>query len=284
VSQRRRRARRSALLGVVLAAGVLAALPAGAGPRHAATEASAGPPHAATEASAGPRHAAADASAGARPPRPDVSARMPQPGLAGDAVGSLPRPHVLAAALRAYGCALAREELARPVLAVIDYSLPSTERRLWVIDLDAGRATRHELVAHGRGSGELMAEQFSNLEGSHQSSLGLFVTRATYRGRHGLSLRLAGLEPGVNDRAESRAIVMHGARYVSEAHAERWGRLGRSLGCPALDRDVAAEVIAELRGGAALFAYAEDPEWLAASPYQRCAPREASARVDTASR
>ena len=101
-------------------------------------------------------------------------------------------------------------------LAVIDYSLPSTQPRLWVFDLDRGRLLFEELVAHGRGTGERLAEHFSNVEGSQMSSLGLFRAADTYDGANGYSLRLHGLEPGFNDRALERAIVMHGAPYVSE--------------------------------------------------------------------
>jgi hypothetical protein len=162
-------------------------------------------------------------------------------------------------------------------LTVIDYSRPSSEPRLFVLDL-AQRALRHqELVAHGRGSGEHLATRFSNQPGSLQSSLGLFVTLGTYVGRHGRSLRLLGLEPGFNDRAEERAIVMHGAEYVSAAFAQLHGRLGRSLGCPALALDVAPRVIDAIRGGSALFAYYPDTAWLRGSRFLgSCGQSEAS--------
>jgi hypothetical protein len=193
-----------------------------------------------------------------------------------------PPPDVLDLALRAYRCAQSRGEVSKPTLALIDYALPSTEKRLWLIDTDSGRVLQHELVAHGRGSGDLFAEEFSNEASSHQSSLGLFVGRSAYAGEHGLSLRLDGLEPGINDQARSRAIVMHGAWYVSEAHVARWGRLGRSLGCPALAPDVTAGVIERLRDGAAVFAYGSDPDFLRRSPYLRCDESRLPARVASA--
>ena len=177
-------------------------------------------------------------------------------------------PDVLALAMRAVRCAERSQELDAPrTLTVIDYSLPSTQPRLWVIDLGRRSLVTEELVAHGRGSGGDQAKAFSNEQGSHQSSLGLFETLAPYEGKHGRSLRLRGLEQGVNDRAEERAIVMHGASYVSRDFAARHGRLGRSWGCPALEPARAPEVIDRIAGGSALFAYFPEPDWLAGSRF-----------------
>lgn len=155
-------------------------------------------------------------------------------------------------------------------LAVIDYSLPSTSPRLWVFDVDRGRLLFQELVAHGRNTGEQLATRFSNVEGSKMSSLGLFQAVDTYYGNNGYSLRLRGLDAGFNDHALSRAIVMHGAPYVSEAIAERLGRLGRSWGCPAVRQEVAHVMIDTLKGGALLFAYYPDRKWLKESPLLTC--------------
>jgi L,D-transpeptidase catalytic domain len=165
------------------------------------------------------------------------------------------RPAVLEDALRARARALGGGLRGRPILTVIDYSLPSRERRLWVLDLAGGRVLARELVAHGRATGDDLAHSFSNRPGSLQSSLGTFLTGSVYRGRHGLSLRLRGLDPGVNDRAEARAIVMHGAAYVSAETAARLGRLGRSQGCPALSPAAAPRVIQLIRDGTIVFAY-----------------------------
>ena len=126
---------------------------------------------------------------------------------------------------------------------------------MWVIDLSLGRILYRELVAHGRESGENTTRTFSNLPGSLMSSMGLFVTDATYVGRNGYSLRLRGLEPGVNDRAYDRAIVMHGADYVSQALAARLGRIGRSFGCPAVRSAVARPLIDTIKNGTVLYAY-----------------------------
>jgi L,D-transpeptidase catalytic domain len=143
-------------------------------------------------------------------------------------------------------------------LAFIDYSLPSTEPRLWVFDIERNRLLYEEVVAHGRGSGENLAKVFSNVSGSHASSLGLFLTRETYHGRNGYSLRMDGLEPGVNDAAMARAIVMHGAPYVNPLVAGKQGRLGRSFGCPAVREAVARGMIDVLKDGQFVFAYYPD--------------------------
>jgi hypothetical protein len=184
--------------------------------------------------------------------------------------GPLPRRDVLDLALEAQACGRALGLFSRPLLSVIDYSLPSQERRLWVLDLARRRVLFHEWVAHGRASGLDRAEHFSNETGSRQSSLGLFRAQETYEGRHGHSLRLDGLEPGVNDRARERALVVHGADYVSEPFLTEHGRLGRSWGCPAVAQEVHRPLIDAIAGGSALVAYYPDSEWLARSPFLRC--------------
>ena len=164
-------------------------------------------------------------------------------------------PQALHAALTSWESLRARGEVHSPLLSVIDDGLPSTEPRLWVFDLDAQRVLFHELVAHGRNSGWNLTESFSNDEGTYMSSLGAFVTGATYDGKNGYSLRLRGTEPNLNDHAEARAIVMHGAPYVDEAIALKQGRLGRSLGCPAVRTAIALELIDEIRDGSVLYAW-----------------------------
>jgi hypothetical protein len=180
-------------------------------------------------------------------------------------------PQVLALALQARDCAAAQfGQAPAPRLAVIDYSLPSTTPRLWVFDLAANKLLFHEVVAHGQGTGENMARNFSNKDGSHQSSLGLFRTTETYQGGNGYSLRMQGLEPGTNDAAMSRAIVMHGAPYVNLMTAHKQGRLGRSWGCPAVRPEVARQVIDSLKNGQMIFSYYPDNNWLAKSPFINC--------------
>lgn len=161
----------------------------------------------------------------------------------------------LDSALAGYRRALNLGLVKRPLLTVIDFSLPSHTRRLWVLDLAGGRVLAHEYVAHGSGSGNDMARHFSNRDGSDASSLGTFVAGSTYQGRNGLSLRLEGLDPGVNDRARERGIVVHGAAYVSGAMIRRLGRLGRSWGCPALSHRAADRLIPLMAGGTVVYAY-----------------------------
>jgi L,D-transpeptidase-like protein len=180
-------------------------------------------------------------------------------------------PEAVERALAAMRCAQAEGfGLDARRLALIDYSLPSTEPRLWVFDLANNRLLYREVVAHGRGSGENVATLFSNASGSHASSLGLFLTRDTYLGRNGYSLRMEGLEPGVNDAAMRRAIVMHGASYVDPSTASSLGRLGRSWGCPAVREAVARGMIDVLKDGQFVFAYYPDEGWLARARW-KCA-------------
>lgn len=188
-----------------------------------------------------------------RGPEPDAARRT----LVRELTAAAPTlsPDALAAALEAWGRAVDRGLTTRPVLTVIDYSLPSTEKRLWVLDLSRGAVLFHEWVAHGMGSGERMATAFSNRQGSNQTSLGTFLTGDTYQGRNGLSLRLRGLDPGVNDQAEARAIVVHGADYVSERFISATGRLGRSHGCPAVRRDVLPRIIDAIVGKTVIYSY-----------------------------
>ena len=142
----------------------------------------------------------------------------------------------------------------RPVLTLVDFSLPSQQKRLWVIDVVTGRVLFHTLVAHGKASGGDLPVAFSNQEGSEKSSLGFYRTApATYVGKHGLSLKLHGLDPGFNTNAESRAVVVHGADYVCEEFVRAHGRLGRSQGCPALPAGQAAAIVQAIKGGSVLY-------------------------------
>jgi hypothetical protein len=175
---------------------------------------------------------------------------------------------VLEMALGAASCAVKTGAVKGPeTLTVIDYSKPSSEPRLWVYDLKKKQLLFEELVAHGQGSGANLATQFSNTDESHQTSLGLFVTSDTYVGKNGYSLRLDGLDKGVNDRARERAIVMHGAPYVSQAFVKANGRLGRSWGCPAISEVVARKMIDTVKGGGLVFAYYPDSGFIKTSKY-----------------
>ena len=135
------------------------------------------------------------------------------------------------------------------------------------MDLATGDVLFEELVAHGQGSGDDLATKFSDEPDSHQSSLGLFLTEETYTGKHGYSLRLQGLEDGVNSRARERAIVVHAAAYVSADTVSTLGRLGRSWGCPALGPNVATRVIDTIKGGSLIFSYYPDKSWLSGSKF-----------------
>jgi hypothetical protein len=179
-----------------------------------------------------------------------------------------PRQPLLDAGLAAYARVETEGRVKNPVLTLIDYALPSSERRLFVLEPATRRVLFREFVAHGRGSADParpeQAVRFGNELGSLRSSLGTFLTGEPYDGMHGWSLRLLGLEPGKNDRAEERRIVMHPADYVSRAfRLQSGGRLGRSFGCPALDPVVAPLVIERIRSGSVL--YADGPASRAAS-------------------
>ena len=148
------------------------------------------------------------------------------------------------------------------ILTIIDFSKPSTEERLYVVDMKELKILIHSLVAHGQNTGENWAKNFSNNPESHQSSLGFFKTAETYYGSKGFSMRLDGLEPSVNNLARERAIVVHAADYVSETFAKAHGRLGRSHGCPALPNDLNKKIIQQIQGGSLLFIYAPENQYL----------------------
>ena len=181
-------------------------------------------------------------------------------------------PQVIELAVQSAQCRMSRSGTTATKLAVIDYSRPSTEQRLWVFDLATRTLLFHELVAHGRNSGENLATQFSNEPESLASSIGLYSTRETYVGRNGYSLRMDGLEPGINDRAFERDVVIHGADYVSNDFARANGRIGRSHGCPAVSTAAARPVIDTLKEGQLVFIYYPDTQWLKSSTFIHCAP------------
>ncbi|HET6433073.1 murein L,D-transpeptidase catalytic domain family protein [Dyella sp.] len=173
-------------------------------------------------------------------------------------------PRVIALATRALQCV--QRAMPARTLSVIDYSLPSTEQRLWVFDLQHRTLLFREWVAHGRNSGGNVPEHFSNRPGSLMSSLGTFVTEGTYQGHNGYSLRLRGVDGPFNANAQSRAIVIHGASYVSPAFARSQGRIGRSWGCPAVRSAVARPLIDAIRERSVVFAYYPDRQFLEHAP------------------
>ncbi|QSP94074.1 murein L,D-transpeptidase catalytic domain family protein [Marinobacter salinisoli] len=177
---------------------------------------------------------------------------------------------VLRQAVTASQCAVINGVAVPERLAVIDFSLPSSEERLWIFDLATGELILRDLVAHGKNSGFFRSDSFSNVEGSHQSSVGLFRGSESYYGKHGYSLRLDGLEPGFNHLARQRAIVIHGADYVSDAWVAEYGRIGRSHGCPAVDNQVVRRVVDSLKGGQLVFKYYPDQHWVERSSFLNC--------------
>ena len=179
-------------------------------------------------------------------------------------------PKVIDLAVQASRCTVTHGMSPASRLAVIDYSRPSTEQRLWVFDLDNRMLLFNELVAHGRNSGDNVATRFSNADESLSSSIGLYRTMSSYSGHNGYSLRMQGLEPGFNDHAMERAIVIHGAAYVSADMAKQHGRIGRSWGCPAVRTAVAHKLIDTLKDGQLVFSYYPDQHWLGSSSYLNC--------------
>lgn len=158
------------------------------------------------------------------------------------------------------------EGIKKHIVTLIDFSKPSTEKRLYVLDMEHRRMLFSSHVAHGRNSGDNFATSFSNKEGSFKSSLGFYLTENTYQGRNGYSLVLNGLEKGINDKAKERAIVIHGAAYCNPNFIGSAGRLGRSFGCPALPEALNAVIINTIKEGSLLYIYADDHDYLAQSP------------------
>jgi hypothetical protein len=148
------------------------------------------------------------------------------------------------------------------IISIIDFSQPSSKKRLYILDLKNYKILFNTLVAHGRNTGRDMAEFFSNRPSSHKSSLGFYVTGDTYNGGNGYSLKLEGIEKGINDNAERRAIVMHGADYVSQSYVDAQGFIGRSEGCPAIPEQFVVPVINTIKQGTCLFIYHPDSYYI----------------------
>ena len=148
------------------------------------------------------------------------------------------------------------------IISIADFSLPSSKKRLFVIDLDEEKVIYNTYVAHGVNSGKEMASDFSNIPASYKSSLGFYETLSTYMGGNGYSLRLNGLEKGINDNANSRDIVIHGAAYVNEDLIRAQGYIGRSWGCPALPQNLLKPIVNTIKDGSCLFIYSENKAYL----------------------
>lgn len=169
--------------------------------------------------------------------------------------GALPKSDCFKKALAGFYDLKQKGLVKRDILTVVDFSLSANTKRLWVIDLSTNTILFNSLVAHGRNTGEEFAGKFSNKSESFQSSLGFYATGEIYSGKHGMSLKLDGLEKGVNDNARERAVVIHGADYVSESFIKNHNRLGRSQGCPAIPVELTASIINAIKDKSCLFIY-----------------------------
>lgn len=168
-----------------------------------------------------------------------------------------PKLNAFKTAFKGYYKLLNEGKINKQILTIIDFTQHSTQRRMWVIDMRTKEILFHNVVSHGRNSGKEFANSFSNTHESFKSSLGFYKTAETYFGEHGLSLRLDGLEPGINDNARSRDIVIHGADYCDERMGKNQGYLGRSLGCPALPVELSSKIINKIKNESCLFIYHE---------------------------
>lgn len=168
---------------------------------------------------------------------------------------SLPKLESFAEALKGFYLLKEKGLVSKNILTLIDFSLSSNSKRLWVIDLNTNTVLYNSLVAHGRNTGDEFATSFSNSAESYKSSLGFYATGEIYNGKHGKSLKLDGLEKGINSNARERAVVIHGAEYVSNSFIQNNKRLGRSLGCPAIPLELTNEIIQTIKDKSCLFVY-----------------------------
>lgn len=177
---------------------------------------------------------------------------------------------VINTVLMALQCADKNKVEHNHILAIIDYSLPSNQKRLWVFDLAQNKLLFNTYVSHGIQSGTLLSTYFSNIYNGKASSFGVFNTDKAYRGRHGSSLKLNGLDPHFNDNAYNRFIVMHGAWYVEEWFIKKYGRAGRSWGCPAMPYSLTVPIIDTIKDKALLVVYYPSQEWFSKSKFLNC--------------
>ncbi|MFV8354805.1 murein L,D-transpeptidase catalytic domain family protein [Flavobacterium sp. XS1P32] len=167
----------------------------------------------------------------------------------------LPKLESFTEALKGYYSLKDKGLIKKDILTLVDFSLSSNSKRLWVINLATGDILFHSLVAHGRNTGDEFASNFSNAAESYKSSLGFYATGEIYNGKHGMSLKLDGLEKGVNDNARARGVVMHAADYVSNSFIRNNNRLGRSQGCPAVPVELSKEIITVIKDKSCFFIY-----------------------------
>lgn len=168
---------------------------------------------------------------------------------------TLPNLETFIKAYEGYSALENQGKIENTTLTIVDFSFSSTKERMWVIDMENKKVVLQTLVSHGMNSGKEFAKSFSNQNESFKSSLGFFITGETYNGKHGISLKLDGQEYGLNDKARERAVVVHGADYVSKRLANKQGYIGRSQGCPAVSPEVASKLINTIKNKSVLFIY-----------------------------
>lgn len=180
---------------------------------------------------------------------------------------TMPSESAFLRGMTGYNKLAAQNKIQNKLLTIVDFSLPSTEKRMWILDMDTKKVLFNTYVAHGQGTGGNMATKFSNTSNSHQSSLGFYVTAETYYGKNGLSLFIDGMEKGFNSNARNRYVVIHGADYATEGFIKSRGRLGRSYGCPAVPTKLSKEIINTIKGKSCLFIYGNNENYLEKSQY-----------------
>ena len=180
---------------------------------------------------------------------------------------SVPSLDVFEKAITGFEKLEATNKIKKNLLTVIDFGLPSTEKRMWILDMDTQKVLFHTYVSHGKNTGGNMATKFSNTPNSLQSSLGFYVTAETYYGKNGLSLFIDGMEKGFNSNARDRYVVIHGADYANGSAIKRLGRLGRSYGCPAVPTALSKDIINTIKGESALFIYSPSKKYLENSTF-----------------
>ncbi|MFV8226791.1 murein L,D-transpeptidase catalytic domain family protein [Christiangramia aquimixticola] len=180
---------------------------------------------------------------------------------------TMPAISVFEKAMNGYMKLESEGKVANPLLTVIDFNLSSTQKRMWILNMDTQEVLFNSVVAHGKNTGLEFAKKFSNKVNSHQSSLGFYVTGETYYGKNGLSLFIDGMEKGINSNARKRYVVIHGADYAEPEFVKRYGRLGRSYGCPAVPNRIAKELINTIKGKSVVYIHKSDNEYLQQSEF-----------------
>lgn len=180
---------------------------------------------------------------------------------------TMPSEDAFLKGMTGYNKLQAENRIKNELLTIVDFNLPSTEKRMWILDMNTKKVLYNTYVAHGQGTGGNLATKFSNISNSHQSSLGFYVTAETYYGKNGLSLFIDGMEKGFNSNARNRYVVIHGADYATKNFINNRGRLGRSYGCPAVPTKLSKEIINTIKGKSILFIYSENEDYLNKSKY-----------------